>query len=538
MSARRNTIVELFVWFLLALAVATALRVLRPASLANDSYQYLSMAQNVKNGHWAATSIIHYDTERSHGEMPAPVTWFPPGYPILVGLATPQGQVEQTARIVSSICFAGTVVLFAWGLILLEIKPVVRWLATLLLVANAVTLSLATSVMTESLFTLLATAAVVVIIWAAKQRDYNRIAAGVATGYALIGLAYWARYAGLFLVLAFITYSFVRFLLWRDRVSGTYVVAAAIPAALAGVLMVRNQLLVGTWKGGNELVASHPFTDVVRDLVRAHIHLITGLHVFTFGIWEALLVAGALLTGILLIAGGRIKDFRLPVAVDPVLLLLALCILVYGAGMFYAGLRTVVALESRKFAPILPVYLLVGSIAANRAAALYRGSYRSWIGAGLLVSLIGYAGVNARDFARPATEGRNAILAEEYLLPDQNGQPLRTWVDQHIGREDVILATDGQATGYLLGRPTISLVKPEYTRVRWDCGEIKKQMEQFHACCVILYKPSAETTEDALLAESKFVAEAATHPPPCGFTVAAENADVRILTTATKGPGR
>lgn len=493
------------------------------------------MAQNVRNGYWAATSIIHYDTERSHGQMPAPVTWFPPGYPIVIGLIT-QGPLEQTARIISSICFAGTVVLLAWALMLVEVAPVVRWLATLLLLANAVTLRFASNVMTEPMFSLVSTGAVVSLLWAARQRQHRRIAMGVAIGYSLAGLAYWVRYAGVFLILAFLCYSFLRLLNWRDRVSRIYAAAAIIPAGLAAVLMVRNQILVGTWRGGNESVRSHSVTSVLLDYLHSQIHLATGMHRFTFGFWEALLLAGVLVIGVLLFATRRAEVVKPDPQADSSLLLVLLSILFYTAGLFYVALRTVVASETRMFVPILPFYLLLFAMVGNRLAhASLVGPYKPWVAAGLLIFLAGYAGMNLRDFGQPPPEGRNEVLAAEYSMPDKEGQPLRAWVDAHIARGDVILAADGQATGYLLGRPTISLVTPEYTQVRWECNEIKKQMERFHACCVILYKPSPETTEDALLSDSRFVAQAATHTPPCGFTIAAENASIRVLKFTPNG---
>jgi hypothetical protein len=73
------------------------------------------------------------------------------------------------------------------------------------------------------------------------------------------------------------------------------------------------------------------------------------------------------------------------------------------------------------------------------------------------------------------------------------------------------------------------MIEAHYSPVRWECDEVRKQMQRFGASYVFLYKPSSTTSEQDLLGESRFVAASATGPPSCGFAIAAENADVRIL---------
>jgi hypothetical protein len=75
-------------------------------------------------------------------------------------------------------------------------------------------------------------------------------------------------------------------------------------------------------------------------------------------------------------------------------------------------------------------------------------------------------------------------------------------------------------------------VSAEHSAARWECEDVKNQMRRFHASFVILPKASPSMDEDALLAESGFVSAALSAQPPCGFAVAAENADIRILTIA------
>src|ERR1700745_4044411 len=44
--------------------------------LWNDSYQYLSVAENLRDHGEAATSLVFFDSERRSGRIPAPITTF------------------------------------------------------------------------------------------------------------------------------------------------------------------------------------------------------------------------------------------------------------------------------------------------------------------------------------------------------------------------------------------------------------------------------------------------------------------------------
>jgi hypothetical protein len=296
-------------------------------------------------------------------------------------------------------------------------------------------------------------------------------------------------------------------------------------------LFTRNVATVGTWKGGNEMPVHNPLRGMAVDYIRAQLHLMLGEHAVKFGVWEGLFLAGAVVAAGLLATAAR-KDVtaRAGLHLDTGAWLVGLVIMIYSAGMVYAGLRTVISFGERMFLPILPLYLLLAGMAASGFASHWRvRARRGWLEAGLLLVAVGYIGINARDLYEPARLARHEILAAEYAEPAAGGQPLLDWVNAHVPAGDTIFAANGQATGYLLHRPTVSMIEAHYSPVRWECDEVRKQMQRFGASYVFLYKPSSTTSEQDLLGESRFVAASATGPPSCGFAIAAENADVRIL---------
>ena len=88
---------EVFGWGLVALLFVGFFLVFRPMPLADDSYQYLNVADNFNHGRGIATSLVHFEMERSHGRMPAPLTTFPPVYPLSIAFC-PGSRVISKVR--------------------------------------------------------------------------------------------------------------------------------------------------------------------------------------------------------------------------------------------------------------------------------------------------------------------------------------------------------------------------------------------------------------------------------------------------------
>lgn len=528
----RWLLVEVLLWGVLALTAACCILALRPAPLLNDSCQYLNVAQNIRNGNGIVTDLVYFDTERSHGRIPAPLTTFPPGYPAAAGMfADMAGGVEPAARALSVICFAGTASLLAFVLMTARINAAVRAFVLLLYAANAVSLSYSTAVLTESMFVFIVTAAIAALLWGMLDDQHPRFHLPLTiAGLTLAGLSCWVRYAGLFIILAMVLYFGLRCLRHRGRIGVIEFCATLIPIGLAGALITRNVLLVGNWRGGNELQVFHPLLGVLANYMRAQFHLLLGEHIARLGLWEGFLLVNAiglsaLLARILLLPGAssaRVSRLR------RVWMLPFTCFAIYSAGLCYTGLCTTISFWTRMFLPVLPLYLLFFGMVLQWlfSRARFSGG-QIWFRVSLCALVIGYIGVNARDLKDPQPKSRQDYLSGLYAGPNADGQRLSDWVRTHISQAAVIAAQDGQATGYLFHRRTLGLVESEYSAERWECPEIRNQMNRFGARYLILYRhPDLDTH---LLEESSFAAAAASGQPGCGFVIASENTGVRIL---------
>jgi hypothetical protein len=212
------------------------------------------------------------------------------------------------------------------------------------------------------------------------------------------------------------------------------------------------------------------------------------------------------------------------------MLLLVVYMLIYSSGMIYVGLRTLIIPQVRYFLPMLPLYLLFLGTCANWSIPPTCGRARKALASALLVIFVGgYIGTGLRELAAPCAPARHEILASLYAQPTADGQPLLKWVESHLRANDPIVAADGQATGYLLQRPTIGMPNSDYTLVRWECQEVARLMRQFGAGYLIVYKPDPRANDDWLLTQSRFIASSASGKPSCGFDIAAENSGVLVL---------
>ena len=507
---------EITAWTLAALLVAAAALLYRPFPLDDDGIVYLDVAANLRAGNGIATSIAHYDTERSHGRLPAPMTTFPPGYPAAISLF---GGSETAARAVSIAPFAATAALLVWAMRLAGIPGFTRAMALLLLLTNMTMQRYNSGVQSESLFTLFAFVALLGILFAERTSKHGPVAA-VLLSCGAIGLAYTVRYAGLFLIPPVAAYALYRF--WISR-QWPFALAPLIPVSIAGAFMVRNTLLVGDWRGGNDLPILNPWGALAGRYVRGQLHLLLGNHRIAVDVWEVrLAIAAILIAAALLFATKPWQGAtRGP-------LLVTLWILTYTAAFFYAARHSVVDLDSRMFVPMLPCYLLLfGMIFGRIPGSLF--SYGS-----MAILVISYSVINFQDFDdTPYPRPRHQVVAG-LLAQATDGRSMRAWLDSNVAPDEVIAAVDGQAVGYLVKRPTLSLVPPVYSPVRWECEDILREMARFKARYLIVFKSfpaGSPENESSYPPESKFIAGSVQEQLACGFTIAAENKGVRILKT-------
>ena len=497
-------------------------------SLSNDSYQYISVASNLAAGQGPQTSLIYFDTEQSWQRVPAPLTTFPLAYPAAIASLYLLGMDPATAGFaVSALAGILLVPLIYWGARLLNCSGFVTRLLLLGLIVNAWFAFYSVAVRTESLFTLVSTAALLALMTALTQRENDgKYLAWLITAHILIGLAYWIRYAGLFLFCAIGLYFVLS--LWRQREAVTWqaLVGLGLSGGIITTGMLRNFMYVGTWKGGNDKVASRPLFDVGQNYVLQFHHLFMG-GVAQPRLW---LVDVLFLLGALVMAGMAsrhiLSAFRFRGSSPSVLAgnLLGTYILVYCGAILYLGKFSVIDIDPRMFYPLLPSFLLMaGLFLSPLTLSQHPSKFRLMV----LVLAVLYFVNNGYHYLTPEKPAPHQVLAQQLSAESNTSANLMAWIAQHVPPETTIVANEGQGAGYLLQRRTVSLVSDRYSSQVWDEDAIRRTLSTYRATYLFMFKERKDG--DQVISKSSFLNGLTEGRIPSWLELATQNSEVIIL---------
>ncbi len=229
----------------------------RGFGLANDSFQYLSTADNIAAGRGIVTSTLYYDEQYYSARLPAPQTIFPPAYPLLIAalalVGIPQVLGGSVISLVSVVILAP---LFLRACRRFHVQPRVSGLLVFLLVVNATCWHFATAILSESLFSTVTFLSLLMFIEAETEQSGRtspkRRIAFLVLAAALAGLSYWVRNAGCFLIVAVGLSYLGKLVVRRDRRSGLQLLlVVAVATSVVVPILIRNATFSGCLQGGN-----------------------------------------------------------------------------------------------------------------------------------------------------------------------------------------------------------------------------------------------------------------------------------------------
>lgn len=525
---------EIILWSIAAALVILGSVRLHGVNLYNDSFQYLSEAQNLKDGNGLSTSIVHFDVERRSHHIPAPLTTFPPGYASAIFLLSLLGpSSENAAFICSALSFVAIVCLIPQLGKCLDLNIAATRASILIFLFNSWSITFGTAVLAESFFTFILTAVILLFMWfGSVNTDRERIY--LIVGSTLVGVACFIRYAGYFLFAALAVYYFSRFLLYRDRKSAWGVAGVALASLFILSLFLRNEILTGTWKGGNTKVAhNHIFAVAHLTLVSFYHLFFSPMPLFLAGVLVVFLSYAAMVSflGFSLINRG---DFRVFLTVPPQVRLGVIVCVVYTVGMDYLAMTSDISFGSRMLFPILPlmIVLLVCSLQEVWKGTQQKPALRKVYLLILVLCFGSYLSLNAWSFTTPRTpdpaEEVGALLDERVA----SGPRLRDWIAEHVPVGGVIVSTNGQPSAYVCKRKTISLVGMQYSDQVWDEVALKSVMQSYDAQFLIVYSGS---DIDPVISESPVLQELMEGNVPRWLSLAAATKDTKVYRFVQEG---
>lgn len=476
---------RLEVWFWLILAAAAALLNLAGGPILTiDSYQYLSAASNLVHSGSLATSLVHFDPERGSGRLPAPLTTLAGGYPILIAALNFLGVPAITgAWLIAALSFVLLVPVFYALAAALQLSAFSARLGLVMLIGNGMLILYSATELTELPFTAVSLGALACLMPRnGALPPWRRWVIGCI----LAGLSYWIRYAGLFTVASL--FLIVPLLVYRQapRRALLRLIALVAPMLLVGVVMARNILLTGTWQGGNTKHVSNPLLPTLKTLIVSFVRLFWGeRQPARFGLAEFILVTAALV----LAAALMFVRMRSEATGDEFLSgpLAALCIYagLYTLGFFYLGLSSVITFGPRMFVPLIPVLLL---LAAAVLSHVDKPARQNWIWKlAWAVFILGYLNVQVRELRAGAGPAPHLVIQNRLSEPAPSGQTVEEWLKANVPVSTAVASTQGQETGFAIGRPVFSLVSPLFSTVVWDVDTVHRDMQRFPAKYLILY---------------------------------------------------
>jgi hypothetical protein len=516
---------EILLWTLLAFLVFAGLAAHFAAIDNNDGYQYVSVAENISRTGRFATSLIHFDIERAHAQMPAPETTFPPGYSAVIFLVSTLGPARELAAEAVSILGATLV-----ALLLCVLCPVIGCslnatrFAVFLWLASAYAGIHSRTLASESLFTAAVTGAVLLLLMSDRRMRQNGVVPLSLLGaFVLAALSAWIRYAGYFIFFGFLLYALIPLLMKVKRKSVVLASLVAGGGIIAGLLL-RNFVLTSSWQGSNTRPFSSPAGEIAWGGARALIKLIFGDDARTDLTFPAIGVCALILVGVTALINTRKRPW-LPASLYVSLGLLC----VYCGLMFWAGLRTPINFGSRMFFPVLPLILAVLSWFFDCAIENVSSSIRKRqiVAASILAFTVCYVITNARSQVAALPPSPAAMVRWQLAQIDDHGKSVGAWLESHLDSGTTIVAAEGQAAGYVLHRPTVSLVEHRFSEVDWTEAQVRQTMTVFRAEYLLVF-PRAEASTAPSQRESPFLSSLVNRQYPDWLQIAESTPEVIV----------
>ena len=486
--------------------------------LANDSYQYLDAASHLASGGCLCTNVAHFDEQVKWARIPIPFTHFGPGYPVAIAALRTLGLPLETAGyLLSSGGYLAVICLIWLTGYYLAIQPWCLALICLVWSLNSVALDFGVSVATDCLFTALLTGICALVAYDIRHFERSRPVALLAIG-ALVGTAYWLRQPGLFLLLPLCLY-----LAWRcalARRSWPYALGGVILAALLmAPVMIRNILLTRSWNSGFSNGRHTPWKDVLFDTLKAPYHILFGANsIARLVFWTCLFLLCAFIVLWRALANRSRASIRLSETSRTILAWLLVFTLTFTTGILVAELSTYAASEVRYNFPVFPLVLLA-------CAVLFQLSGDRLGRAAALGCVACVLVVNARNLLAPRLADQSSLPADLLQQQVQPGLSIRTFIKETIPPASVLVATEGQAVYYLLKRPVVSIIEPQYSLHTWDEPDVRNVMQSFGAQYFLVF-PGAGKVRAPEQQASAFLQQLTAGHPPMWLSVAARTPGV------------
>ena len=154
----------------------------------------------------------------------------------------------------------------------------------------------------------------------------------------------------------------------------------------------------------------------------------------------------------------------------------------YVCGVILAAITSIGGDFTRYYLPLYPLALAAASAGISRLPA------RVWRTVGLVGAVLAVFVIQSRSLGVEPLVAPPHIEVERTLdQPLNAGGTSRAWLLTHTRPQDVIVSVNGQALHYLLQRPVVSIIGPQYSAHPEDEQVLHALMKQFRSRYLIVF---------------------------------------------------
>ena len=452
-----------------------------PRVLSNDGIQYVSGARGLLEYGSYTTPVLVYDNHFWTGQVPAPQTAFPPGYPLLIAAV---GLLLGFPLHVAAVIVSWAAMLSVAALLYRRVGGWAGALAGVAWMLNGQGLCVLSVVGSDLIFTALTLLTMDRLARGLEPEGRRRDlwVAGLCMAMALS-----TRFAGVFLLPIFGLYLGVRFLQTRTRARFMEAVATLLPGTLATVaLLTRNKLLVGDFDGGAFDAFVRPWSEVV-DQFRYAGETLLGIPATntTLCVLQVVLLGGAVAVLVWRRPRGSAawRSHLWPGVTDRFLRICLLFVPLYlGVFLYLAHTRNSIILFPRYLVPAIPPMLALGVSAVRpwlkdvTQTTVKRTLLPAVLG---VVYLLGQWSLWPEMYEMYFT--RNAVREAEAALdgPAPGGGSLREAILKRLPPEAALLAQPAHPFAWVLDHPTLGPLGAQLSADRWDEPHVHALVQRF-----------------------------------------------------------
>lgn len=461
-----------------------------------DTANYLSVARCILNGDGLKTDVVYYPEQASFQTFPAPQTVFPPGYSLAVA-AVAKGSglsVEDSAQVLSLVSYACIAPLLFCFAFLAGLQRTLSYTVLALWLSTAAFWVFTCSVASEAVFVLL-TLFAVVCCSASENRRWLLLVAGTSAAF-----AFSVRYVGVFLAITLGLAILIHHGFHIRRMLRSAVLLLSPGALMMAILFVRNHLLIGSWKGGNNY-ESQSFVDVLVIFYYAVCRIVgfSKTSLLQGELVSVGLVAGFVLLAVMLLKQWSFRGLR---SFSRTRDLRQITILLYGpvsiAFLFYLDITSNSGMTSRLLLPTIPFFLVTLGLIVQQAISSDGWNRRLAMFASvmLIASFLAGQRISLAEFHNDARIGR----AVERTLQQEvaSGETLLNLLRRIVTKKSALLSCHPQFTSLYLQRPVLGLPTDYFNTLRndWTPETTRQYIKGFPVQYVLLLT-DVELTNDA-----------------------------------------